>query len=139
MAAARRWNVHEQMESPFRAADLAAIEKGLRDPMAFQALTSCVQKLTDIVNEAKKRKLFGFKCHLGRYPAFPMQMCFGDNDGNRYKVSLSLRGAFEKTGRFFDMETALAVEGAVTFLILSVDGIAALRHIPRHRTPRPRF
>jgi hypothetical protein len=128
--------VPEEICGLFRVEHLSVIEKRLKDPIAYQVLIDALPRLAEIVREAQRRGLGGFKCHLGRFPAFPMQICFGDSEDNRYTVSMSLRKAYEKQRPFFDMETALALESCIQSLVLNIDGIQPMRRIRQPRRER---
>jgi hypothetical protein len=129
LKAGRRWNLADEANELFDGEHLAVIERGLNNPTAYAVLLDSLGRLEQIVLEAKRRGLLGFRCHMGRLPEFSLEMCFGDYNGNRYKASMSFRKAYEKNRLIFDMEIASSLKNAVESLVLSVEGIGALRRI----------
>lgn len=119
----------DEVKGIFYGEHLAVIERALNDPTAYAVLLDSLGRLEEIVLEAKRRGLMGFKCYVGRFPAFSLQMCFGDYNGNRYKVSMSFRKAYEKNQHFFDMDIASSLKLSIESLVLNVQGIGALRRI----------
>jgi hypothetical protein len=125
--------VHDKLVPLFSEAHVAAIERFLKNEAAYAVLIESLGKLEGMVREAKDHGYVCFKSHTGRYPAFPILMCFADFEGGRWNRSISFRKAYEKSGDGFDMLIALNLKAAVESLILSVDGIEPMRRRRRRR------